>query len=247
MGYTLQIRLTRSTKIRYVHIAPNSLLTFWLASLAWLELLTSVKNKCDHQVNLAAHLCGDICRSFLEGDTSFLEHLSSMGFNRVQINATSRNGVIIYENDGPKIKQTLLNMFQSFPNIEFIFQLNPETNWIFDLFGCESPANLVLLFDSSCGTGQSILESGTLTYHSHKLCGYAGGICVDNILDVLNLLQNNIVPAEKSFWIDMESSLREVTANNLIEMKNGNYKDVFSIRNCLSCIARVLKFLNETH
>ena len=44
-------------------------------------------------MHLAGHLCGSRCAEPLEGDFSFVKKLSSLGFGRVQINATAANNV----------------------------------------------------------------------------------------------------------------------------------------------------------
>ena len=73
----------------------------------------------------AAHLCGSRVTQVLDGDCSFIEELISWGFSRVQINATSVNGVDISKLD--QQVPTFLEAARKFPSIEFILQKNDET------------------------------------------------------------------------------------------------------------------------
>ena len=56
------------------------------------SMLESIR-KFQRPLRLAGHLCGDRVVQVLNGDATFARHLYTCGFRRIQVNATSANGV----------------------------------------------------------------------------------------------------------------------------------------------------------
>ena len=79
-------------------------------------------------MKLAAHLCGANVNSVLSassaGDT-FLARLHSLGFRRVQINATAVNGVDT--SDLPNSSSRLRQVIRRHRGLQFILQRSEET------------------------------------------------------------------------------------------------------------------------
>ena len=181
---------------------------------------------------LAAHFCGDYCLNVLNGNYEALEWLVDIGFRRFQFNPTKANNVSLMEELLPQYMESLLTAMAIFPQIEFIIQANQETALLWKplLENSNTPPNMSLLFDASCGTGLPI-ETIPLSPKKGVKIGYAGGISADNILHILNLINSTSEGTEEEIWIDMESSLR---AKN-----SGTGKDVFSIEACRACLSLV--------
>ena len=59
------------------------------ASAKWVQSLVEVNKASGQIMRLAAHLCQSRCQEVLEGNSAFISELKSMGFGRVQINATA--------------------------------------------------------------------------------------------------------------------------------------------------------------
>ena len=175
------------------------------------------------------HLCGSRVDDLLrDGDTSFLSSLNG-SFRRCQINATAVNGVNT-TNLGDCVP-TLLQVIEKFPDIEFIIQKNEETAPLWEglLSKQNMPSNVTFLLDESKGTG---VFGGGWAYnvegYSQAKLGFAGGIGISNISEVLKELVAN---SNNMFWIDMESSLRS---------KKDDY-DVFDLNKCYECIQAVIE------
>jgi phosphoribosylanthranilate isomerase len=124
----------------------------------------------------------------------------------------------------------LMATIAAVPNMEFIFQLNEETQPVFDIVSATPPANMSVLYDASCGKG---IEITSLADPSGPVpCGYAGGIGPDNIGKILNMVSGLEQTGDnKKVWIDMESSLR-VTRSD----KQVRDQDAFSVDKCFACI-----------
>jgi len=205
------------------------------ATSSWVEELSQVAAKSNGAMKLAAHLCGARVNELLMGDDSFLNKLSKLGFQRVQVNATAVNGVntsTLNESVEP-----FLSAVQLHPELEFILQKNEETKPLWEgILNLESeyagksgylPKNISMLVDESKGTG--VLASSWPTPPDEYEIGYAGGIGPNNIEKVLE----DVLTAGngREIWIDMESSLRSE--------KNG--QDVFDLDKCYEVITAVCK------
>eukprot|EP00924_Labyrinthula_sp_SR-Ha-C_P007026 snap_masked-scaffold_8-processed-gene-7.43-mRNA-1 protein AED:0.01 eAED:0.01 QI:0/-1/0/1/-1/1/1/0/262 len=167
---------------------------------------------------LAGHLCSTRCEEVLRGETAFLRELRSLGFKRVQINATRANGVNVDLNSLDYKK--LLKLFEEVNDLEYIIQINDETQIIADTLADQNPVpkNISFLFDSSKGTGKVI---GSFPEPTKGIkAGYAGGISPSNVMEILTRMAKDAnVQKCPSTWIDMESSLRVIKAE----------KDIFSL------------------
>ena len=188
-------------------------------------------------MRLAAHLCGSRCQQILDGNYNFVMELNSLGFGRVQINATKANNVSI---DQANIQGTISNIrmcMRHVSSIEWILQYNEETRCICDSFLLDPESNMSILYDSSCGLGVQMTEFPT-PLRNDIMHGYAGGIDPSNIKELLGkIFECNV---GKSVWIDMESSLRMK-----IITPNGDTKDVFSIEKCFACITAAEQLHNS--
>jgi hypothetical protein len=118
---------------------------------------------------------------------------------------------------------------EAVPGMEFIFQLNAETQPVFDILSSNPPSNMSVLHDASCGLGIEITHlpepSGAIP------CGYAGGIGPENIEKILGMVAGLEQPNAKKVWIDMESSLRVIRSDKVV-----TNQDAFSIDKCFACV-----------
>jgi len=185
-------------------------------------------------MTLAAHFCGIRVNEILSGNDKFLSTLPSLGFKRVQINATAVNGVDTSNLSGSVL--ALSALMAKYPQLEFIIQKNEETKplWKGLLLSEESdcgvkgylPSNVTMLLDESKGTG--ILSNAWPQPPQQYDIGYAGGIGPTNIVKVLS----DVIEAGngRDIWIDMESSLRS--------SKDGS--DIFDLNKCYECVKAVV-------
>jgi len=186
--------------------------------MAWVEETCWAIAKSDpqiaSQVHFAGHLCSSRCEQIFNGDPTFVQKLCGLGFQRVQLNATVKNGV-----DTSKFKDQVHNVakcVRAVPAIEWILQYNQETKAVFDaLRGLETFPNVSFLFDESVGTGMEITNFPCPIEALPYKCGYAGGIGPENVKVVLSRLSSLVEDARKkkeysfTIWIDMESKIRD--------------------------------------
>lgn len=200
----------------------------------WIDRLAEAKRDRHNggaSMQLAAHLCGSRVNEVLDGEFEFMRSLVNKGFKRVQVNATKINGV-----DTTRLVdsvQTFQAAFAVIPDVEWILQMNDETQPLFGLIlndPASLPSNVSVLFDESKGTGKAVdkLEPPQISVKH----GYAGGMGPQNITDMLSKIAC-VVDKNKKVWIDMESSLRSKMANGA---------DIFDVNECFSCIAQCVTF-----
>jgi len=190
------------------------------ATWKWVQHLACVNARTGRRMRLAAHLCGSRVPEVLSGDATFVKQLAKFGFGRVQVNATAINGVDT--SNLSAAAEGLAAAMRAVPEVEWIVQLNDETQPLFDGLAVDPPANMSLLFDKSCGTGVS---SGSLPPpHASIPSGYAGGMGPANIAEKLTELAT--VAPGRGVWVDMESSLRATVDG----------ADVFSVAKCFECL-----------
>jgi hypothetical protein len=206
-------------------------------SLKWVESLLECNKFMHVRMNLAAHLCRDRCQQVLEGDQSFVASLSHMGFQRMQINATAANGVLVDPQQLSRYAANIMTVVRAQPYIEWIFQLNDETQPLWLQLLSYVPNNMSMLYDASCGKGVQIQSFPSPSLHPGIRCGYAGGIgpqTIDTVLTaVIQVARTSVFPV----WIDMESSLRVWVS----QRKDGEVQDEFSISHCMRCITIALR------
>ncbi len=140
--------------------------------------------------SIALHVCGKETKKILSQaqDSVALELLDFV--NRVQIN-------FVYKED--QVLQ-LEDLCKKFPNKVFITQHNEKNN---DLYLKIKSNNHQVLFDASGGRG--IECSNWEKPLSDKVCGYAGGLGLDNIELQFESIKKVV---KDDFWIDMEGKIR---------------------------------------
>lgn len=228
-----QLALLLSTKYPWIEwgilFRPDLEGTPRYATANYVKKLAAVNMECGSPMRLAGHLCGKRCQEVLDGDWSFVEELSTLGFGRVQINATKANAVSVEDSKLSDYISNLRASMAAVPQIEWIIQRNDETTPIWTALSQEPPSNMSFLFDASCGTGVFSSTFPPPPTDPYIPCGYAGGIGPSNVAMVLGGVAE--AAAGKPVWIDMESSLREaVTDKEVLD------KDVFSVTKCFACV-----------
>ena len=134
-----------------------------------------------------------------------MRELSSLGFGRVQVNATKANNVDMNPDRYAEYARNLRACMAAVPDVEWIMQRNEETTPLCELLQDSPASNMSFLFDASCGQG--VFSSSFPAPIEGIPCGYAGGIGPKNIGIVLTAMVE--AGRARPVWIDMESSLRE--------------------------------------
>ena len=200
------------------------------ASWAWVEKLAAVNRRTGGTMKLAAHLCGSRCQDVLQGNSSFVKKLRGLGFKRVQVNATAANGVDVSSLASAFVP--LYDCILACTDVEWIIQRNEGTKALWAPMLRSEAANVSFLFDDSVGRG--VVATSFASPEKGAKCGYAGGICPGNIVDVLGSVFD--AANGHSVWIDMESSLRASIDG----------KDAFSIDKSFSCIRQYVDVFAPT-
>jgi phosphoribosylanthranilate isomerase len=161
-------------------------------SLDWLnENLPKLQSIAkESKASIALHVCGKETKLLLENkeDSQALNFLPYV--NRIQINFVCKN----------KQEQELENLCENFPNTKFITQHNEANK---DLHKKIKSVNHQILFDASGGRG--IKTEVWPQPFNDKVCGYAGGLGLENIEQDFENIKNL---AFSHFWIDMEGRIR---------------------------------------
>jgi len=178
-------------------------------SQSWMDRLKQVATSSVPPLRLAAHLCGQRCADLLQtGDVSWVQqHLVPLGFQRIQINATKVNGVVVEATDAIAA-DNLRAAIKKVPGVEWILQANAETKHLWEALLTEtSPlSNVSILFDASCGTGKKI-DSYPKPPSNGIQCGYAGGLGPKTLEGVLSGVRGALEYGQV-VWLDMESGVR---------------------------------------
>lgn len=156
------------------------------------QIIDLVYHAQDFKIPLSLHVCGNAVLDLLEGRRSEITNILPM-FKRIQLNFNFEKT--------PFDVIRLIHLFSAL-GTPLITQMN-DGNRDFHIPETTFPHHV--LYDGSLGTGVKIQS---FPYDETKvLCGYAGGIGPDNVIEILN----NIAPVigKRPFWIDMESSIRE--------------------------------------
>lgn len=210
------------------------------ASPEWVRNLSTIVKASwqqGHSFHLAGHLCFDRCQQILQGESAFVKELYELGFRRIQVNITKANGVIVDPTQLPLYVQNIRAVMREVAAIEWIFQLNTETQPIWDLLFTDLPSNVSVLHDASCGKGVQITEFPSPQNFGNIPSGYAGGIGPKTIDEILGKVSAVVDPAtiSKPVWIDMESSLRTIVVEKGVET------DIFDLNKCMTCIQAAVK------
>lgn len=150
------------------------------------------------------HLCGQIARETMQGDTC---HLTDTAWDKWWMGRIQINGYVPGQYEG------LAKLASSMPNKEFILQCRSEA----DLPKCADDATKipgsVVLFDPSGGRGISATVLPPTPPGCHL--GFAGGIGPDNVLDVIKAIGDR-----EPYWIDMESGVRDKDRFNVDKVRS---------------------------
>jgi phosphoribosylanthranilate isomerase len=161
-------------------------------SLNWLsENLPKLKNIADtYGSSIALHVCGKETKELLAQNENSVA-LNLLPFvNRVQINFLYKEHQV----------EQLENLCKAFPHINFITQHNNRNA---DLYKKVLSTNHQVLFDQSGGRGIETTQWEAPL--ENKICGYAGGLALQNINNQFASIQS---VADRPFWIDMEGKIR---------------------------------------
>ncbi|CAE7326777.1 unnamed protein product [Symbiodinium natans] len=197
--------------------------------------LLLLRNLADPQLpgaklRLAAHLCGQDClrqcfsgvvesQGYIEyvrsgralaGDVAHISGLHALlGFGRAQLNPTKANQASDWQPE--TAARGLRELAAALPSVEFILQVNEETQELFRaLFHSEpAPPNLAVLLDASCGLGVAP-GSWTAPPKVVRRFGFAGGLGPDSVLQQLEGMAAACQEHHRdaSVWVDMESRIR---------------------------------------
>jgi hypothetical protein len=216
-----QLALLLSTKYTWIEwgvlFRPDLEGTPRYASADHVKKLCAVNMDCGSPMRLAGHLCGQRCQEVIDGDWSFVEELSTLGFGRVQVNATKANFVTVLPEKMAEYISNLRACMAAVPQVEWIIQRNEETTPIWSALSVDPPSNMSFLFDASCGLGVFSSTFPPVPTDPYIPCGYAGGIGASNVAMVLDGVAE--AAGGKPCWIDMESSLREAVTDKNVSFR----------------------------
>lgn len=156
---------------------------------AWRERVAKLN------LNLSAHLCGEIARDAFVGNLSADD---MEPYARVQLNGYERH---------------LATALPRIPGSEYILQVREEGGLQVAVNHCAFLERLDIrakvLYDPSGGTGAR--PSSWPPRPSMTSMGYAGGITLSNIDGVLDQIESMPDSRLSWFWIDLESGARDDT------------------------------------
>jgi hypothetical protein len=181
-------------------------------SLEWLEDFAKKANEAD--LNIALHLCGSIVKDLVEcartrersPDVNRVLKLAEK-FGRVQLNTRGK------EADEYAFKQLITLLSRNENRTCVILQWNEHNAPLCRRLSFEH--SFEALVDGSGGRGITPASWPKLTEYDVRRFGYAGGLGPHNILDQLPGIYE--VAGDKTFWIDMEQSLRDESDNFVLE------------------------------
>lgn len=156
-------------------------------SLSWITNLIKYKT----EMNLSLHLCGDAVHQFLNRDP--IMYALATQFDRVQLNFNNVRTPV-------DPKEILGRLEQWRVEGRAIITQHNDNNA--DLWKEIKVRNHHILFDASGGEGKLLVVQPPL---EDKYCGYAGGIGVQNVLEIIDQIDK---VNHHLYSIDMESSLR---------------------------------------
>ena len=150
-------------------------------------------------LNLSAHFCGWWSNQVLKSNNFDLITQLHPNYKRVQLNYN-------FAHYGHFDFRPLFNYCNyKFLDRSIILQANQSNLIVHDIAkrSDKCPGNLHFLWDSSGGRGKEIKS---INYPYENYTGYSGGINIENIHDICNLITNS--PDDDEVWIDMESGVR---------------------------------------
>jgi hypothetical protein len=173
-------------------------------SLEWLEDFAAKANEAG--LNIALHICGQAVKDLLESvrtreRSDSVRRLLALAekFGRVQLNTVGK------EADEYVFKQLIALLSRNQNRTCVLLQWNERNQALCRRLSMEH--SFEALVDGSGGRG--IVPAGwpSLSGHDVRRVGYAGGLGPNNILEQLPLIY--AAAGDKTFWIDMEQSLRD--------------------------------------
>lgn len=181
-------------------------------SLSWLEDFADKANEAG--LNIALHLCGKAVKDLLDAvrtrersvDVKRLLALAEK-FGRVQLNTIGK------ENDEQMFKQLITLLSRNENRTCVLLQWNKHNEELCRRLRFEH--NFEVLVDSSGGRGKVPTGWPMLTEFDVRRVGYAGGLGPLNILE--QLPQIYAASQERTFWVDMEQSLRDENDDFVLE------------------------------
>lgn len=181
-------------------------------SLSWLEDFADKANEAG--LNIALHLCGKAVKDLLDAvrtrersvDVKRLLALAEK-FGRVQLNTIGK------ENDEQLFKQLITLLSRNENRTCVLLQWNKHNEALCRRLRFEH--NFEVLVDSSGGRGKVPTGWPMLTEFDVRRVGYAGGLGPLNILE--QLPQIYAASQERTFWVDMEQSLRDENDDFVLE------------------------------
>lgn len=154
----------------------------------------------------SVHFCGKSVIALLnenaESVNNLLQAILLRNNTRIQLNFN-------YQYCDDDFIPLLQQFLTKYPHLHVITQYNDNNSEVYAHFTQFN--NFELLFDQSGGRGISANDWPTPI--SNIVCGYAGGLGVDNIDEQLMLIKQ--VVADKPYWIDMENKLRTFDENHI--------------------------------
>lgn len=173
-----------------------------------LELLKTING------NKAVHLCGRSLNHIItrNGQGYIIFDSVRTANCRIQLNFKMKWA-------GKLFTDGILSAINDFNDVKFIVQANESNMDFINVLDDSKLLNVDILHDSSGGRGVEI--SKIEEPHEFRYTGYAGGIGIDNVLDIAKIITN--IDSPKSAWIDMESSIRK---------HKGEYTDVLNLDIC---------------
>lgn len=181
------------------------------------------------ELNISFHLCGDICRDFVNGGVEWIKisKENSLRYKRLQLNFSFKEDKD-YMNNIFGIATTATR-WKKMVSIILAYNKGSKKN-LDEFLGAirEVPENLHFLYDSSGGRGTEI-KSFSKPLRTYT--GYAGGINPDNAFVICDTLSN--MEWGDNIWIDMESGIR-----------TGDKFDMQKVNDVLSICS---KFINIPH
>lgn len=158
------------------------------------DLLRDTENS---KVNLALHICGSAVDKWigLGSITPGNVHWFASRFDRIQLNFNVQRKQIDFETLNIRMRQ-----YDKLVHTNIITQHNESNKGVWRLI--DAP-NHHVLFDASGGRGIETNEWPKPI--PTKVCGYAGGLGPDNIIEQYDAIEK---VANLPSWIDMEGKLR---------------------------------------
>ncbi len=171
-----------------------------MPSREWIHELCEQRLNMRSEVHLALHVCGKWLREIAAGKSTLDDFLGPklFCFARYQLNW---HGEFWPRSTSENVLNAFCTMSSADFDPEIIFQLDGRNDSL--TAGASRRFKVAGLFDQSHGAG--VLPVVWPSPRTDCVCGYAGGLGPDNVVEQLKLIQK--VAGQFPFWIDMETKL----------------------------------------